>query len=197
MTSRPMKKVFLIISLGLTLLTTEGFCQKGLSTFFGEPILTDSLGTLMIPTRYNEFLTANKIAYFGNYYANIIVYDYKTDSYKKLFENDTFIESFKERNSSYVYGIRNNEKVKNITTKWVFLLVKNKDTNSSGRIDEKDPSVLFAVSTNGEDLRQLTDEKENVVSFDTYDKQGFILIKIQKDSDNDKSFKTEDKEILF
>jgi hypothetical protein len=193
-----MRKVILIISLGLTILTTDGLCQKGPSRYFGEPILTDTLSTLFIPTRYNEeFLSSNKIAFWGDYYANIIVYDYKTDSNKKLFEKDTFIESFRSNNNYYSYGTRTNEKVKNVTTKWVFLLVKTKDTNNSGRIDEKDPSVLFAVSTNGENLKQLTDEKENVVSFDTYDKQGFVLIKIQRDSDNDKSFKTEDKEYYF
>ena len=71
------------------------------------------------------------------------------------------------------------------------------DTNNSGRIDEKDPTILFGVSTNGKNLRPLTDEKENVVSFESYDKQGFILIKIQKDVDNDKSFKNEDKEYYF
>jgi hypothetical protein len=152
---------------------------------------------LFIPTRYNEeFLSSNKIAFWGDYYANIVVYDYKTDAYKKLFEKDTFIESFRD-NSYYAYGTRTNGKVKNVTTKWVFLLVKTKDTNNSGRIDEKDPSILFAVSTNGKNLMPLTDEKENVVSFDTFDNQGFVLIKIQKDSDNDKSFKNEDKEYCF
>jgi len=79
----------------------------------------------------------------------------------------------------------------------IFLLVKPKDTNNSGRVDEKDPSVLFAVSPNGQTLKQLTDDTENVVSFDNFEKQGFLLIKIQRDSDNDKSFKTEDKEFYF
>jgi hypothetical protein len=196
MTSISMKKIILTISLGLIM--TDGLCQKGPSRFFGEPILTDTLSTLFIPTRYNEeFLSSNKIAFWGDYYANIIVYDYKTDSYKKLFEKDTFIESFRNSSNNYGYGTRTNEKPENVTTKWVFLLVKTKDTNNSGRIDEKDPSILYAVSTNGENLKQLTDEKENVVSFSAFDKQGFILIKIQKDSDNDKSFKAEDKEFYF
>lgn len=72
-----------------------------------------------------------------------------------------------------------------------------KDTNNSGRIDEKDPSVLFAASVDGQSLKQLTDETENVVSFDSFAKQGFVLVKIQRDSDHDNSFKTEDKEFYF
>jgi hypothetical protein len=190
-----MRKIILIILLELTLLMT-GLCQKGPARYFGQPILTDSLSTLFIPTRYNEeFFSANKISLWGDYYANIIVYDYKADSYKKLFEKDTFIESF--TSADYYYSSRTSIKIKNLTTKWVFLLVKNKDTNNSGRIDEKDPSILLAVSTDGSILKQITNENENVVSFDVFDKQGFILIKIQKDLNNDKSFKAEDKEFYF
>lgn len=189
-----MKKVMLIVSFALTIVT-DGLSQKGPNRYFGDPIMTDSLSTLFIPTRYNdEFLSSNKIAYWGEYYANIVVYDFKIDAYKKLFDKDTFIQSF-NTNSSY-YGT-SSELVKNLTAKWVFLLVKSKDTNGNARIDDKDPSILFAVATNGENPRQLTDETENVVSFDTFDQQGFILLKIQKDSDKDGSFKSEDKEYYF
>lgn len=193
-----MKKVFLIIFLGLTIVTVDGRCQKGPSKLFGEPILADTFSTLFIPTRYNaEFLSSNKIAFWGDYYANILVYDYTTDSYKKLFEKDTFIESFRGNSSYYTPMTRANEKIKNITDKWVLLLVKSKDTNSSGRIDEKDPSILFAVSTKGENLRPLTNENENVVSFETFNKQGFILLKIQRDLNNDKSFKKDDNDFYL
>ena len=189
-----MIKIALIFSFGLTVLTTDGLCQKGPARYFGEAILTDTLSTLFIPTRYNEeFLSSNKISLWGDYYANIVAYNFQTDTYKKLFDKDTFIESMRNN----YYATRTTEKIKNLTSKWVFLLVKPKDTNNSGRIDERDPSVLLAVSTDGQTLKQLTDETENVVSFDNFNKQGFLLIKIQRDSDNDKSFKAEDKEFYF
>ena len=191
-----MKQIVTTFLLGLTIITTDGLCQKGPVRYFGDPILTDSLSTLFIPTRYNEeFLSSNKIAFWGDYYANIVAYNFKTDTYKRIFDKDAFIESL--RNSNYGYATRTNDKVKNITKKWIFLLVKPKDTNNSGRIDEKDPSALFAVSPDGQTLKQLTDETENVVSIDNFEKQGFLLIKIQRDSDNDKSFKAEDKEFYF
>jgi hypothetical protein len=191
-----MREVLLAILIGLVVLSTEGICQKGPARYFGEPILTDTLSTLFIPTRYNEeFLSSNKIAFWGDYYANIVAYNFQTDTYKKLFEKDTFIESF--RGVYYAYNSRTDTKLKNITRKWVILLVKTTDTNNSGRIDEKDPSVLFVVSVDGQSLKQLTSEIENVVSFDIFDKQGFVLMKIQKDSNNDKSFKPEDKDFYF
>jgi hypothetical protein len=191
-----MKKITFTFLLGFTLIAADTLSQKGPARYFGDPIWTDSLSTLFIPTRYNEeFLSSNKIALWGDYYANIIAYNFTTDTYKKVFEKDTFIQSMKAPGSAYIGRLP--AKADNITAKWVFLLVKIKDTNISGRIDERDPSVLFAVSIDGQLLKQLTDEKENVVSFDTYEKQGFMLIKIQKDSDNDKSFKAEDKEFYF
>jgi hypothetical protein len=190
-----MKKFIFIISFGLTIHATEGLCQKGPARFFGDPLFTDSASTLFIPTRYSEeMLSANKIALGSDYYANIVVYNFTTDSYKKLFDNDTFIESL--ITPSY-YSARLNTRIRNITSKWIFLLVKNKDTNNNGRIDERDPSLLFAVSLDGQTLKQLTDETENVVSFDTFRKQEFILLKIQRDSDNDKSFKLEDRDFYF
>jgi hypothetical protein len=191
-----MIKTLATVVVGLTIFATDGLCQKGPSRYFGEPVLTDSLSTLFIPTRYNEeFLSSNKIAFWGDYYANIVAYNFQTDTYKKLFDKDTFIASL--RNNDHGYSARTTDRIRNLTKRWVFLLVKTKDTNNSGRIDEKDPSVLFAVSSDGQTLKQLTDETENVISFDNFEKQGFLLMKIQRDSDNDKSFKTEDKEFYF
>lgn len=193
-----MNKLVIAVLLGLTIITTNGLCQKGPTRYFGEPILTDSASTLFIPTRYNEeFLSSNKIAFWGDYYANIVAYNYKTDTYKKIFDKDTFIESLRSSNYNYLYSARTTDKIKNVTARWIFLLVKLKDTNNSGRIDEKDPSILFAVSTDGQTLKQLTDETENIVSFDNFEKQGFLLIKIQRDTNNDKSFKADDKEFYF
>lgn len=180
--------------LALIILTTDSICQKSTARYFGDPILTDSLSTLFIPTRYNEeFLSTNKIAFWGDYYANIIAYNFKSDTYKKLFDQDTFIESLR----GVSYGPRTNERIKNLTSKWVFLLVKNKDTNGSGRIDERDPSILFAASGDGQLLKQVTAETENVVWYDFYDKQGFMLLKIQKDSDKDGAFRNDDREFYF
>lgn len=191
-----MNKTVTTLLLGLTILTTDGLCQKRPARIFGDPIMTDSLSTLIIPTRYNEeLLSSSKIAFWGDYYANIVAYNFRTDTYKKVFDKDTYIESL--RGNNYSYATRTADKIKNITGKWIFLLVKTKDTNNSGRVDEKDPSVLFAVSPDGQTLKQLSDETENIVSFNNFEKQGFLLIKIQRDSDNDKSFKAEDKEFYF
>jgi hypothetical protein len=193
-----MNKLVTTVLLALTIITTDGLSQKGPARYFGEPILSDSMSTLLIPTRYNEeFLSSNKIALAGDYYANLVAYNFQTDTYKKIFDKDTFIHALRSSNYDYPYSARTPDKIKNVTKRWVFLLVKFKDTNNSGRIDERDPSILFAVSTDGQVLKQLTDETENVASFDNFEKQGFLLIKVQKDTDNDRSFKADDREFYF
>jgi hypothetical protein len=194
-----MKKILLILALALCFMQNDSFGQRSNKSdrYFGNPVFTDSLSTIFFPTQYDEqMLSANKIALFGEYYANLIVYNYKTDSYRKLFENDTYIESFTQVNH-YDPGAQRNARPKNITNKWIFLLVKIKDYNGSNRIDENDPSVLFVTNKQGEGLKALTEESENVVSFDIFEAQGFCLIKIQRDSNKDKTFKHEDKDFYY
>lgn len=192
-----MKQTF-AITLFAVLLSTESQGQKDkIARYLGDPILTDSLSTLFFPTRYNEeFLSTNKIAFWGEYYANVVVYDFNKDQYVKLFPKDTYIASF-AHNSSYHNGSYVREKPKNLTAKWVFLLVKNADTNNNGRIDENDPSLLYMVTTKGENLKAITQATENVVSFNVFEAQGFCLIEIQRDSNNDKSFKDNDKQFYY
>ncbi len=191
-----MKKVIFILSL-VCFVVTAGKCQSSekLPRYFGEPIITDTTSTIFFPIRYNEeFLSTNKIAIWGDYYANLVVYDFLKGSYRKLFEKDTYIEALQYPNH-YSAGLE--LKPKNLTDKWVFLLVKSRDYNSSGRIDEKDPSLLFAATTTGKELKQLTNENENVISFNILERQGIVLIKIQRDLNKDQSFKAEDKDYYF
>lgn len=181
-----MKQYAVILSL---LFFTPSFLHAQKTASFDSPILTDSASTLFIPVFYkDEFFSSNKIAFWGQYYANIIVYNYQTDTYKRLFSKDTYIKPIVMQRYSY----RPEAEKSLITRQWVFLLVKYIDANGSGRIDERDPTILFAASTDGKELRQLTDETENVVGVENFDQQGFYLIKIQRDSNNDKSFKPED-----
>lgn len=191
-----MRKLKLVALFAAVVISLDGYCQykEKAPRYFGDPIITDSLSTIFIPVRYNdELLSDHKM---GNYYANIVVYNFKTDSYAKLFPSDIFIEAFVGTHP-YQFGTQPDQKLKNITSKWIFMLAKNKDYNDNGRIDEHDPSILFATTLTGEKLKPLTHEDENIVSFDIYDKQGFVLIKIQRDTNKDGSFKIGDKDFYF
>lgn len=156
---------------------------------FDVPVMVDSASTLIIPTRYNTALfTSNKLALWGDVYANIIFYNFRTDSSSRLFEKDTYIMGFNSFNR-YLYA---NTVLKYFTNQHILYRVKNNDFNANGRIDDKDPAVLYVSGINGMDLKAITKPDENVVSYELYEKQNFALLKVQLDSDGNKSFDSDD-----
>lgn len=167
-----------------------------ISDYFSDPIVVDSSSMIIIPTIYNsDFLSSNKISLGGNFYANIVFYDFTTDTYTKLFEKNTFITSF---NSNYRYYYNNDKpQNKNITSKHLLYLVSNIDHNQNGKIDGDDPSMLYVSDTRGKELKVLTTENENVVNIDLFEKQNFALIKIQRDSNLDGEYDWKDNSYYF
>lgn len=184
------------------LLVTAGFAfgqeafKSKISFYLEGPIITDSASTLMIPIAYDAGLfSSNKLAAWGAYYANLIFYDFKTDSSFRLFEKDTYIMNFKTYFFDKVsYRTHLN---KRISKDWILYRVKNVDQNKSGKIDQHDPDVLYVSDVHGKKLQQLTGPDENVVSIDIYPDQNFALVKLQKDSDKDGSYKSEDKDYCY
>jgi hypothetical protein len=176
----------------------SAYGQKDKSAcYFDTPIVVDSLSTIIIPTRYSVglFSSNNKIALWGDYYANIIFYNFITDSYKQLFEKDTYIVGF-SRNYYYNTHLRN-EPPKNTTLQQIFYMVKNFDRNKNGRIDEYDPAILYVSDLYGNNLKPLTSENENVINFEIFEKQNLVFIKIQRDQDNNGKFNDDDKDFYF
>lgn len=168
--------------------------------YFSEPFLIDSSSTVvLIPTLYNAelFSSSTKLALRDNFYANIIFYNCKTDTYKKLFVEDTFIEGFKPRYISYYEQGDRTDKLKNVSSKWIFYFVKAIDYNKNGRIDSNDPSILYVSDKNGDNLRAITSLNENAESIQIFDKQGYALIKMQRDLNNDMDFDYSDKDYYY
>jgi hypothetical protein len=185
-----------LLSITLMLTICAAYAQKSkLAYYFDDPIVVDSASTIIIPTRYNsDFLSSNKIALWGDFYANIIFYNFTSDTYKRLFDQDTYIVGYK----TYYYYYREEPKQpENITSKWLFYRVKNVDRNKSGRIDNDDPAILYVTDLHGGNLKSLTTENENVLSIDIFEKQNFALIKIQRDQDNDGDFENSDKDFYY
>jgi hypothetical protein len=172
-----------------------GFGQSSkLSKLFSEPIITDSSSTVIIPIRYKENIFAS--SKIGNdYYANIIFYNFVTDSSKSLFKDNSFIREFRSDND-YYHRYDKIDMTNNMSSKWIFYFVKE-DYNKNGHIDYKDPSVLYVSDKYGNGLKPITPEDKNAISINIYDKLGFALIKIQCDSNNDRDFDSDDKEYYF
>ena len=182
------------------LASATAFAQRGdkLPRFFGNPIVADSASALMIPVQYNvELLSANKLALWNHYYANIIFYDITNDSSKRLFKEDTFIKGFANSDNSYNRYDNSTNTPKNISANWIFYFVMEADYNKSGRIDSDDPAILYVSDKQGNKLKALTPPNENAVSIEIFEKQGFALVKMQRDVNNDKSFDAKDKDFYY
>ncbi|SDD38699.1 hypothetical protein [Williamwhitmania taraxaci] len=128
------------------LISISGFGQsssKGLN-YFADPTMTDSLSTIMIPVKIDvTILNSSKIG-FGEYYSNVIVYDYKTDSSKRLFKDDTFIKGFQKEYDYYNRSKTNN--LDYVCSNWLFYFVKSFDYSKNGKIDSDDPYILSLLS---------------------------------------------------
>lgn len=186
-----MNRVSLIIAIFI-LSTTFAFAQgtSKVTRSFENPIIVDSNSTLLIPIVYNIGLFASsKINIWDDVYSNIIFYNFKTDSSKKLFEKDTYVLSFNRYNYSYKF---NEEHHSNITHDWVFYKVMNVDRNQNNNIDSEDPVILYVSDVHGNNLKKLTLENENVSSFIIYEKQNIAMVKIQRDVNNDDRFDKKD-----
>jgi hypothetical protein len=186
-----MRSILAFSTLAFTAACHLAFCQESKSPhrFFDEPWVTDSASTMLIPYRYDASLfSSDKMKSWGNYYANYIVYDFKSDVYKTLFPSDTYIQML----NYYSYSHQDESRRKSASKSWIFFLVKNKDHSGNGKIDEHDPSILYVSDRHGENLKAITTESENVVSFTLYETLGFALLNIQRDKNNDGEFQSND-----
>ncbi|MFY8035779.1 MAG: hypothetical protein ACOVMQ_01370 [Cyclobacteriaceae bacterium] len=162
---------------------------------FGQPILIDSASTLLIPTIYNASLfTSDKLALWGNFYSNIVFYNFKTDVIKRLFTKDTYIVSLDK--TEYRYGAETRTD-KSYTKLWIFYKVLNVDRNRNDKIDDEDPTVLYVSDTHGDNLKALTSEEENVKSFQLYEKQNMALVQMQRDMNKDGRFTDKDTDFYY
>ncbi len=186
----PLKYLLLWLS-GIQLMAAQE--SSKLRRDFGEPILADSSTTIMIPIRYDAGLFASdKPAAWWSFYSNIVFYNFNDDSRKRLFANDTYILSLTHNGYNYPDKKRNG-----ITSKWVFYRVMNVDRNKNGKIDGDDPVVLYVSDLEGNQLKALTSENENLIEFFVYEKQNFALLKTQRDKTEDHNFTGKDNDYYF
>lgn len=172
--------------------------QSGKEPYLDNPIVVDSASSLIIPVRYDaSIFSSNKLAAWGNYYANLVFYNILTDSSKRLFKKDTYIMDFRTPLYSYKYASFGYERPRNNTTKWILIRVKNVDHNRNGRMDNDDPDILYVADIHGNNLKCLSTENESVASIQVFEKQNFALIKFQRDKDNNKKYEYSDDDYFY
>jgi hypothetical protein len=162
--------------------------------FSNDIKIADSTSTIMIPVLYNSNLfSSNKLSLFRDVYANVIFYNFITDSVHTLFDHNTYIENF----TSYNFFTGERSKNKNVTERYIFYKVFNCDHDKNGRIDRNDPAILYISDTFGKNLKALTSENENVISTEIFKARNFILVKMQRDKNNDRDFDLDDDDYYY
>jgi hypothetical protein len=166
---------------------TAGFGQdkKNDPLYLGVPMIIDSSSSsnLIIPVLYKPHIGFQQNQLRTDHYANILFYNPKTDSIKRLFKEDTYIKPF-QLDYIPLYSYHNSI----YSSNWIFYFVKTSDYNNNGEMDNNDPYILYVSDKNGNALKPLTPLNENALSIDIYDKQGFALIKLQQDTNENKKF---------
>lgn len=160
---------------------------------FRNGILTDSSSILMIPVDSHEFASDKSID-VDYAHANMIFYNFKKDSSKTLFDHNTCIMQYRTYQFDLTWRELSN---RNVLRNWILYRVKNEDYDKNGKIDSGDPDILYASNAQGENLKQLTTKNENVVSIDVYHEQGFALVTLQLDTNQDNNYDKNDREYSY
>lgn len=190
------EKLLLII---LLLCAYTALCQKPKTPrIMGNILVADSNASLMIPVHYNsDLLATSKLALGHGYFANIIFYEMANDTHKKLFQKDTFIRDFTAARSAPFRPDPGAALSDYSSKEWIFYFVMNSDSNENGRIDADDPAVLYVSDKMGNRLQALTPVNEHAMDISILDKQGFALIKMQRDLNGDKRFDSKDDDYYY
>jgi hypothetical protein len=185
----------LLFSIVTLLFFNQIFAQSSSLKFdFENPIMVDSSSTIVIPISYNNnYFSNNKIANWEDVCANLIFYNFVTDSSKRLFDYNTYILNINNRYETFY----NKKPNKNFTIQHFFCRVKNVDYNNNGKIDENDPAVLYVCDIYGNNLMALTSPNENVESFEIFEKLNFAMIKIQRDANDDHNFRNSENNYYY
>jgi hypothetical protein len=184
---------FLIIIFNLTL---KSQIKNDQERYFGSPIIIDSTNTILIPIYYKPDDPYTK-SWKTNYYANILVTKTDSTSSKRMFKEDTYINPLRIPDFYYYRRSYNYKYSKSIYSSWIFYLVKDYDLNKNKKIDDSDPTILYLTDLTGNQLNKLTNESENVLDYYVPEDLGTIIVKIQRDLNNDNEFTFKDKDYYY
>lgn len=195
-----MKKVFLLAAF----LQVISFCSSGQiykdGTNYSGIIQIDSSEYYIISKLIDK---NSKSKYgmsrgYGNEATNIYIYNSRLKQSKALFSLSpalisAVVADYKIYNRGYGgQGIKSST----ILTDDLLFLAQDKDYNGDGIIDDDDPAYLFVSTKSGDDLTRITPVDMNVVSWTASNDGRVLIVRLQKDANNDKKF-TSESELIY
>ncbi len=197
-----MKKILTAL-FTLALFSFTSSAQKKEEINFSDPYQVDSSDYFIIPRMIDDI---NAAAYgkgkgylpWGNY-SDIVFYNRGTNQSKKLFGDKlALINSFSQRRNYYYYEeSKEKEAPANILSRHIVYLVRTENFNNDGGLDTDDPVYLYISTKTGDNLRQITPNGFNVLSWTVSKDQQMILVKGQNDKNGNKKFGQGDDQLYY
>jgi hypothetical protein len=168
---------------------------------FSDAVQVDSSEYFLIPRLIDEvndqdYGKGKGYLPWGNY-SDVVFYNTKTNQSKKVFFGKlAIITPFLSR-TRYYNEPKSTEAPVNILPDHIIYLARTFDFNVDRALDTDDPVYLYVSSKSGDDLRQITPNGMNVLSWVISKDKKTMLIKLQADKNNNKKFGNGDDELYY
>jgi hypothetical protein len=173
--------------------------QKKAELNLSDAMQVDSSDYFIIPRlvdSYDRSLYGNGKGYMPwNNYSNIYFYNTTTNESKKLFGNTLvlivpFITGNFSKDPSPQYPA-------NLLDKHIVYLARTENYNRDNAIDSQDPVYFYISDKTGNNLKQITPQGMNVVSWVTSKDRKIILVKLQIDKNGNRKFGEGDDDVYY
>jgi hypothetical protein len=133
-----------------------------------------------------------------SYYTDILFYNTKTNQTKKLLDGRlALISPFLQRRSSYYNQEKEPDLTNNILPKLILYSITTDDFNGDKVLDSDDPSYLYISTNTGEQLRQITPNGFDVISWTVSKDKKIVLVKGRIDKNKNKKFGNGDDHVYY
>ena len=195
-------KCFILASACAFLFVQTTFSQIARDNIsYSPPVQIDSsnnyiIASLIDQTNKTKYNFTSPYTRMASNWTNIYIYNTHTNESKKIFPNDPVLVFPLSPNNSPIYVSQQEIRFSFMTKNSIIFFVKNNDYNTNGIIDDDDPTSLYILSKTGTNLTQVSPKDMNVINCTVSRDGETILVKLQKDNNNDKKFLNED-ELLY
>ena len=161
---------------------------------YENPILIDSTNQLIIPVSTELLDRRKKFSNRGHSskdfprYWNVFFYNKLTGDQRLLTKSKISI--------SRINANRAKNESQMMKTK-IFYEITEVDYNQDGKLNNKDPEYLFSSDIDGQNLSQISPDKENLEYYNVMPNSNQILLRTSRDSNRDLRFNGEDEPILY
>lgn len=132
------------------------------------------------------------------HYTDILFYNTKTNQTKKLFGGrPALIAPFLQKRNSYYTQEKEADVTKNVLPGLIVYSVITDDFNNDKVLDSDDPCYLYISTKTGEQLKQVTPNGFNVLSWTISQDKKIILVKGQTDKNKNKKFGNGDDQLYY